>query len=97
MALAGGLPQAVVDAIEARTPPPFAQEDEAAVHAFTTELLDQHDVGTPTWDRTKTVLGIHGVVDLVGILGYYALISMTIKAFEIGRGPGPDWAAGAMA
>ena len=29
------------------------------------------------------ILGKDGVVDLVGILGYYTLISMTINAFEI--------------
>jgi len=28
-------------------------------------------------------LGKAGTVDLVGILGYYALISMTIKAFDV--------------
>ena len=30
-----------------------------------------------------SILGKAGVVDLVGILGYYALISMTIKTFDI--------------
>ena len=29
------------------------------------------------------ILGKDGTVDLVGILGYYALISMTIKAFDV--------------
>ncbi len=90
MALAGGLSQAVVDAIEAHAAPPFAQEDEAAVHAFATELLDRHAVSAPTWERAQAALGSNGVIDLVGILGYYALISMTIKAFEIGEAPGPD-------
>lgn len=84
MAVAGGLPQDVVEAIEAGTPPPFAQPDDAVVHAFTTELLEQHVVQPTTWERAQAALGLHGLIDLVGILGYYALISMTIKAFEIG-------------
>jgi 4-carboxymuconolactone decarboxylase len=36
------------------------------------------------------VLGETGVVELVGILGYYTLISMTINTFEV---PLPDGAA----
>ena len=90
MAVAAGLPQAVADAILAGTPPPFAGEDEAVVHRFATELLDVHAVSQPTWDRAQSVLGTHAVIDLVGVLGYYALISMTIKAFEIGAAPDGD-------
>jgi 4-carboxymuconolactone decarboxylase len=29
-------------------------------------------------------LGEAGVVELVGVLGYYTLVSMTLNAFEIG-------------
>jgi 4-carboxymuconolactone decarboxylase len=36
------------------------------------------------------VLGETAVVELVGILGYYTLISMTINAFEV---PLPDGVA----
>ena len=90
MAVAAGLPQAVADAILAGVPPPFAQEDEAVVHGFATELLRGHAVSAGTWDRAQAVLGADGVIDLVGVLGYYALISMTIKAFEIGVAPGGD-------
>ena len=84
MAIAGGLSQQVADAILAGTPPPFAAEDEAAVHQFAIELLHDHAVSAPTWDRAQRVLGMHAMIDLVAILGYYGIISMTIKAFEIG-------------
>jgi 4-carboxymuconolactone decarboxylase len=40
-------------------------------------------VSAPTYERAIGILGRTGVVDLTGILGYYGLISMTIKAFEI--------------
>jgi len=29
------------------------------------------------------VLGLEGVVELVGILGYYSLVSLTLNAFEV--------------
>ena len=86
-AIEGGLPESVVEAIRHGTAPDFTREDERAVHRFATELLWRQIVSPPTWERATAALGSHGVVDLIGILGYYALISMTIKAFEIG---GPD-------
>ena len=42
-----------------------------------------------TYRRAEKELGTRGVVELVGILGYYGLISMTIVAFEV---PLPDGA-----
>ncbi len=47
-------------------------------------------VSATTYRTAVEALGERGVVDLVGILGYYVLISMTINAFEV---PLPDGAA----
>ena len=33
--------------------------------------------------RVNDTFGERGVVDLVGIMGYYALISMTLNVFEV--------------
>lgn len=78
-----GIAAGVVEAIRLGQRPTFSAEDEAAVHDFTRELLDDHRVGDATYARAKAILGDRGVVDLVGILGYYGLISMTIKAFGV--------------
>jgi 4-carboxymuconolactone decarboxylase len=44
-----------------------------------------------TWQAAMSTLGMQGVVDLVGVLGYYGLISMTINAFEVALPEGaPD-------
>ena len=90
MAAAGGLSEHAIEAIRTGQQPRFERDDERAVHRFTLELLDRHTVSPEAWDEAETALGPHGVVDLVGILGYYALISMTIKAFEIGVPPSDD-------
>lgn len=90
-ALKGGLSAEVIDVLRRGQVPDFPHEDEAAVHAFATELLRTHQVAAATWDRTVAALGMAGVVDLVGILGYYGLISMTINAFQVALPPGvPD-------
>lgn len=78
-----GLSPAAVEAIRSGGEPRFAKPDEAAVHAFSRELLATRRVSQPTYDRAVSELGVQAVVELVGVLGYYGLISMTINAFEV--------------
>jgi 4-carboxymuconolactone decarboxylase len=82
-AIKAGLDATAVDAIRGGTSPRFARADEAAVYDFSRELLATHRVSDATYERATAVLGALGVVELVGILGYYGLISMTICAFRV--------------
>jgi 4-carboxymuconolactone decarboxylase len=86
-ALAGGITPAVIASMESDETPQFDKADEAAVYAFSRELNMKRAVSDETFDRTIECLGADATVDLVGVLGYYALISMTIKAFDL---PGLD-------
>ena len=63
--------------------PQFQAEDEELVYLFTRELNLTRSVSDALYGRTVSCLGRDGTVDLVGVLGYYSLISMTIKAFEV--------------
>ena len=40
-----------------------------------------------TYNRVRKLLGDAGTVELVGILGYYAMVSMTLNTF---RAPLPE-------
>ena len=84
-----GLDRNAVEAIRAGNKPAFQRADEAAVYDFTRELLQSRRISEATYQRAAAELGTLGVVELVGILGYYGLISMTITAFEL---PVPDGA-----
>jgi 4-carboxymuconolactone decarboxylase len=86
-ALAGGITPAVIASLEIDETPQFDNADEAVVYAFSRELNMTRAVTDETFDRTIECLGADATVDLVGVLGYYALISMTIKAFDL---PGLD-------
>ncbi len=83
IAFKAGVDAEAVEAIRTGRPPHFEQPDQAAVHAFAHELLHDRKVSEETYRRAETELGARGVVDLVGILGYYTLISMTINAFAV--------------
>lgn len=90
IALKSGLSPEVVEAIRTDGTPTFAREDEAAIYAFARELHRDRKVSDATFTHALALFGETGVVDLVGILGYYTLISMTINAFHV---PLPDGAA----
>ncbi|MEY4872602.1 MAG: hypothetical protein RLZZ563_1932, partial [Pseudomonadota bacterium] len=78
-----GLSDAVIEAIRIGQTPDFVHEDEAIIHTFATELHRDHKVHPATYARAIAAFGEQAVVDLVGILGYYTLMSMTINAFEM--------------
>ena len=83
IALKAGLSEAVVDAIRNRPTPPFERDDERVVHDFAMTLHIDRKVPQALYEAAVRTLGLAGVVDLVGILGYYTLISMTINAFNV--------------
>jgi 4-carboxymuconolactone decarboxylase len=82
----GVKPQTIRDLQAGRTPK-AAPRDEMAIYAFAKELYAKKRVSTPTYNRVYKVLGEAGTVELVGILGYYAMVSMTLNTF---RAPLPE-------
>lgn len=83
IARGAGVTDATLEALRKGDWPTFDHDDESVVHRFATELLTTHQVADATWERARALLGLRAVVDLVGILGYYGLISMTINAFQV--------------
>jgi 4-carboxymuconolactone decarboxylase len=82
MAEKAGVKPETVAALQAGRAPKKAPADEMAIYAFVKELYKAKRVSTPTYNRAKKVLGEAGVVELVGILGYYAMVSMTLNTFK---------------
>ena len=78
-AATAGLADTVIAAIaEGRRPSPL-DEDEAAVHDFCLELLHNQSVSDATYGRALALAGDQGVIDLVGLLGYYSLLAMVMN------------------
>jgi len=82
-ARAAGLAGAVIEAVRAGRKPAFREDDEAVVYDIVTTLYRERALTDALYKRGMAVLGEGGVVDLVGVMGYYALISMTINAFDV--------------
>ena len=47
-------------------------------------LHEKHLVSHEIHNAVVREFGERGVVELVGVLGYYTLVAMTLNAFEIG-------------
>lgn len=63
--------------------PKSAAKDERAIYDFIQEMYKAKRVSERTYRRVLTVLGEKGVVELVGILGYYSSVSMTLNVFAM--------------
>lgn len=82
--LAAGIDPAVIDAIAERRTPDFADPTAKLVHDYTRLLLATGRVSDALHSEAVALLGERGVVDLVGIVGYYSLVALTLNAFDIG-------------
>ena len=79
---AGVTPKTIAD-LRAGREPKTAPKDERAIHAFVQELYKTNRVGDRAYSRVHAFLGDAAMVELVGILGYYAMISMTLNVFRM--------------
>lgn len=78
-----GLSEEVISALKAGERPLFELADEDSVYQVAIEILNNRKISDATYSIASNILGQDGLVDLIGILGYYSLISMTITAFDI--------------
>ncbi|MEV6350125.1 carboxymuconolactone decarboxylase family protein [Actinoplanes sp. NPDC051851] len=82
-AVAEGIPLEAVEAIANRERPVFDRDEDAAFYAFCTELLENHFVGTETFETARKHFGDEGLVDTVGSLGNFSMLAMCLNAFEV--------------
>jgi 4-carboxymuconolactone decarboxylase len=75
-----GIAPGVIAAIAQHQRPEGMAADESAVHDFCVELHRDKRVSDRTWQEALALFGEHGVVDLVGINGYYTLLAMVMNA-----------------
>ena len=90
MAVRAGVPREAVEALARGETPSFDRDDERLVYEFATELVENRRVGGERYASAIELLGESGTVELVGTLGYYTLVCMTLNAFEVPLGEGME-------
>lgn len=78
-ALKAGVGQSIIDAIADNRRPENLAEDEEIAYAFVSELLNHKSVSDPTYARAVEKFGNTGVIDLLGVAGYYTMQAMIMN------------------
>jgi 4-carboxymuconolactone decarboxylase len=74
-----GLNESIIQAIAAGKRPSSMDADETIIYNFATELLTTKQASDGAFKAVKDKFGERGVVDLIGVMGYYQLVSMILN------------------
>ena len=84
---AGVAPQAIDSLAEGRRPEGMAK-DEALAYDFCDELARTKGVSDTTYRGAVECFGERGVIDMLGVLGYFTTVSMVLNVAHTPAGPG---------
>jgi 4-carboxymuconolactone decarboxylase len=88
-AVEAGLDRKIADAVgEGRRPTGMA-EDEEIVYDLLTEVLHNKGASEATYARAVAKFGEQGLIDIIGIAGYYALLAMIMNVTRTAVPDGP--------
>ncbi|MEO2196862.1 MAG: carboxymuconolactone decarboxylase family protein [bacterium] len=94
LALEGGLNPDIAAAIADGRRPAGMADDEEALYDFCTALHRDGRVSDATYARALAEFGERGIVDMVGLSGYYTLIAMVLNTARTPLRPGATAALG---
>ena len=84
LALKGGLDPKVADGIAKGTRPDGMKDDEAALYDLGIALYRDRKVSDAVYKAAQDKFGERGIMDIIGIMGYYDLVSMTLITMQAG-------------
>jgi 4-carboxymuconolactone decarboxylase len=76
------LSETIVAAVAAGRRPDTRSSDETIVYNFTTELLRLQKVSDAAFTNARERFGENGVIDMVGVAGYYSFLSMMMNTAQ---------------
>ena len=87
LALKAGLDVKILGDLSAGRRPENMRDDETALYDLATALYRDKKVSDPVYKAAVEKFGERGVMDIIGIIGYYDLVSMTLITAQV---PAPD-------
>lgn len=82
-ALAAGISQEILDAINAREIPVLDDPDDQLVYDLAVELSDTGALSHAAYERAVAQLGLNQLLDLVAAVGFFTAVSLTVNVFEV--------------
>jgi 4-carboxymuconolactone decarboxylase len=89
IAIEAGLPEATARAVAEGRRPDDMSDDEVTIYDFVAELHRHQSVSDATYARAVARFGEQGVIDTLGIVGYYTMLAIVMNT---ARTPLPDGA-----
>jgi 4-carboxymuconolactone decarboxylase len=82
LALKGGLDPDIIDDIRDRRTPRFDDPKGQMIYDVSKSLHEGHSISRTLYDEAVKVLTEPGLVEIIGLCGYYTMVSMTLNTFE---------------
>jgi 4-carboxymuconolactone decarboxylase len=82
LALEAGLDPGVAEDLAQGRRPSGMKDDEAAVYQFCTELHQTRGVTDAAFKAVADRFGERGVIDLIGVTGYYSMLAMVLNVAQ---------------
>jgi 4-carboxymuconolactone decarboxylase len=81
--IGAGLDADLLEAVRCGRTPRFSASDEALIWRLIDEFYETKRISDDTYHDAESLFGTGTLVNLVGLLGYYALVAMTLNAFNV--------------
>jgi 4-carboxymuconolactone decarboxylase len=82
LALKGGMDPKIIDDIRDRRTPRFDDPKAQMIYDVSKSLHEGHGVSKGLYDEALKLLTVRGLVEIIGLCGYYTMVSMTLNTFE---------------
>jgi 4-carboxymuconolactone decarboxylase len=84
LALKGSMDPKIIDAIRDRRTPTFDDPQGKTIYEVAKSLHEGHGLSKTLYDEAVAVLTERGLIEIIGLCGYYTLVSLTLNTFEFG-------------
>ncbi len=82
LALKAGMDPKIIEDIRNRRAPRFDDPTGQMIYDVSKSLHEGHGVSKALYDEAVKVIGERGLVEIIGLCGYYTMVSMTLNTFE---------------
>ena len=90
LAIKGGLDRQILVDLGAGNRPQAMKDDETALYDFCTEMYRDRNVSDATFKSAVAKFGERGIMDVIGIIGYYDMVSMALIVQQATGKPGEE-------
>jgi 4-carboxymuconolactone decarboxylase len=82
LALKGGVDPKIIDDIRDRRTPQFDDPKGRMIYDVAKSLHEGHGLSPALYEEALSLLSERGLVEIIGLCGYYTMVSMTLNTFE---------------